>query len=142
MVCSTDISWAGRPKLGQAAWLWKPFRPPLHRHAPQRLEITPGWVVILCSDHGTEFLHFALGFKPSNSNSYILGNYPLEWLDFSLWMIQVESHPKIPQKVCRSAGFGPSSPNSVRFGSTLDMWFLRSNMHQNLWNSLDIMVMA
>ena len=28
------------------------------------------------------------------------------------------------------------------FGSILDMLFLRSNMHQNLWNSLDIMVVA
>ena len=50
--------------------------------------------------------------------------------------------PRFHRKVCRSAGFGPSGPNSVRFGSTLDMLFLRSNMHQNFWNSLDIMVMA
>ena len=57
-------------------------------------------------------------------------------------MILVKSHPKIPHKVCQSDGFGPSGPNSVRFGSILDMLFLRSNMHQNLWNSLVIMVMA
>ena len=50
--------------------------------------------------------------------------------------------PRFHRKVCLSAGFGPSGPNSVRFGSTLDMLFLRSNMHQNLWNSLVIMVMA
>jgi hypothetical protein len=57
-------------------------------------------------------------------------------------MTLVNSHAKIPQKVCRSAGFGPSCPNSVCFGSNLDMLFLRSNKYQNLWNSLDIMVMA
>ena len=66
----------------------------------------------------------------------------MEWLDFSLWMILVKSHAKIPQKVCRSAGFGPSGPNNVRFGSNLDMLSLKSNKHQNLWNSLVIMVMA
>src|SRR6185503_16440097 len=57
-------------------------------------------------------------------------------------MILVKSHAKIPQKVCRSVGSGPFGPNSVRFGSILDMLFLRSNMHQTLWNSLVIMVMA
>jgi hypothetical protein len=54
----------------------------------------------------------------------------------------VKSHAKIPLKVCRSAGFGPSGPNSVRFGSTLDMLFLKSNKYQNLWNSLVIMVLS
>ena len=54
-------------------------------------------------------------------------------------MILVKSHAK---KVCRSAGFGPSGPKSVRFGSTLDMLFLKSNKHQNLWNSSVIMVLA
>ena len=82
------------------------------------------------------------GFKPSGSNLYILRFTPLEWFDFSLWMILVKSHAKIPQKVCRSAEFGPFSPNSVCFGSILDMLFLRSNMCQNLWNLLVIMVMA
>ena len=57
-------------------------------------------------------------------------------------MILVKSHAKISQKVCQPAEFGPSGPNIVRFGSTLDMLFLSSNMHQNLWNSLVIMVMA
>jgi hypothetical protein len=96
----------------------------------------------LCSNHGPGCLHFGYGFKPSGSNLYILRSYPLEWLDFSLWIILVKSHAKIPQKVCQSAGFGPSGPNSVRFGSTLDMLFLKSNKHQNLWNSLVIMVMT
>ena len=108
VVRQTDVLWAGRPKLGRAAWLWKDLGPPLLRHAPQRLEITPGLVVILCSDRGIEFLRFAKGFKPSDSNSCILRNHPLEWLDFSLWIILVKSHAKIPPKVCRSAGFGPT----------------------------------
>ena len=95
----------------------------------------------MCSNHGPGCLHFGYGFKPSGSNLYILRSCPLEWLDFSLWMILVKSHAKIPQKVCRSAGFGPSGPNSVRFGSNLDMLSLRSNKHQNLWNSLVVMVM-
>ena len=116
VVRQTDIPWAGQPKLGRAAWLWRDFGPPLHQHTPQRLEITPGWVVILCSDHGTKFLCFAKGFKPSDSNLCIMGNHPLEWFDFSLWMILVKSHAKIPRKVCRSARFGPSGPNSVCFG--------------------------
>ena len=57
-------------------------------------------------------------------------------------MTLVKSHAKIPPKVCRSAGFGPSGPNSVCFGSNLDMLSLHSNKHQNLWNSLVIIVMA
>ena len=57
-------------------------------------------------------------------------------------MTLVKFHAKIPPKVYRSAEFGPSSPNNVRFGSNLDMLFLKSNKHQNLWNSLVIMVMA
>ena len=68
---------------------------------------------------------------------------PTHWNGLiSLWMILVKSHAKIPQKVCQLAGFGPSGPNSVRFGSTLDMLFLKSNKHQNLWNSSVIMVLA
>ena len=35
-----------------------------------------------------------------------------------------------------------SGLNSVRFGSNLDMSSLRSNKHQNLWNSLVVRVMA
>ena len=66
----------------------------------------------------------------------------LEWLGFSLYVTLVKSHAKIPPKVFRSAGFGPFSPNSVHFGSNLDMLFQKSNKHQNLWNSLVIMVMA
>ena len=57
-------------------------------------------------------------------------------------MTLVKFHAKNPPKVCPSAGFGPSGPNNIRFGSTLDMLFLKSNKHQNLWNSLVIMVMA
>ena len=75
--------------------------------------------------------------------SYVFqGPTRLKWLEFCLYVTLVKFHAKIPPKVCRSAGFGPSGPNSVRFGSTLDMSFLKSNKHQNLWNSLVIMVMA
>ena len=110
----------------------------------------------LLSDHGSmldrvsvEYLtmahvgfSFGYGFKPSGSKLYISGSNPLKWLAFSLYVTLVKSHAKIPPKVCRSAGLGPSGPNSVRFGSNSDMLSLRSNKHQNLWNSFVIMVMA
>ena len=87
---------------------------------------------------------FSFGYesKPSESKLCISRFNPLKWLGFSLYVTLVMFQAKIPQKVCRSAGFGPSGPNSVRFGSTLDMSFLKSNKHQNLWNSLVIMVMV
>ena len=85
---------------------------------------------------------FGYGSKPSGSKLCISGFSPLKWLGFSLYVTLVEFHTKIPPKVCRSAGFGPSGPNSVRFGSNLDMLFLKSNKHQNLWNSLVIIFMA
>ena len=85
---------------------------------------------------------FGYGSKPSGSKLCIFGSIPLKWLESSLYVTSVKFHAKIPPKVYRSAEFGPSSPNNVRFGSNLDMLFLKSNKHQNLWNSLVIMVMA
>ena len=85
---------------------------------------------------------FGYGSKPSGSKLCTSGFSPLKCLGFSLYVTLVKSHAKIPPKVCRSAGFGPSGPNSIRFGSNLDMSSLRSNKHQNLWNSLVVMVMA
>ena len=106
--------------------------------------------VTLLSDHGSildrvyvAYLTMALvgfsfgyGSKPSESKLYISGFGPLKWLGFSLYVTLVKFHAKIPPKVYRSAEFGPSSPNNVRFGSNLDMLFLKSNKHQNLCNSL------
>jgi len=85
---------------------------------------------------------FGYGFKPSGCKLYIFGSNPLEWLEFSLCVTLLKSHAKITPKVCRSAGFRPSGPNNVRFGSNLDLLFLKSNRHQNLWNSLVIMILA
>ena len=85
---------------------------------------------------------FGYGFKPSGSKLCISGSNSLKWLEFSLYLTLVKFHAKIPPKVCRSARFGPSGPNSVRFGSNLDMLSLHSNIHQNLWNSVVIIVMA
>ena len=85
---------------------------------------------------------FGYGSKPSGSKLCISGFSPLKWLGFSFYVTLVKFHANIPPKVCQSAGFGPSGPNNVRFGSNLDMLFLKSNKHQNLWNSLVIMVMA
>ena len=66
---------------------------------------------------------FSFGYvsKPSGSKLCISGYTPLGWLGFSLYVTLVKSHAKIPPKVCRSAGFEPSCPNSVRFGSNLDI---------------------
>ena len=112
--------------------------------------------VMLLSDHGSildrvyvEYLtmaqvgfSFGYGSKPSGSKLYIPGFSPLKWLGFSLYVTLVKFHAKVPPKVCRSAAFGPSGPSSIRFGSNLDMLFLKSNKHQNLWNSLVIMIMV
>jgi hypothetical protein len=85
---------------------------------------------------------FGYGFKPSGSKLCISGSNPLKWLEFSLYVTLVKFHAKIPPNICRSAGFRPSGPNNIRFGLSLDMSFLKSNKHQNLWKSLVIMVMA
>ena len=112
--------------------------------------------IMLLSDHGSILdrvyvaylimaqvgFSFEYGSKPSGSKLCISGFSPLKWLGFSLYVTLVKFHTKILSKLCRSAGFGPSGLNSVRFGSNLDMLFLKSNKHQNLWNSLVIMVMA
>ena len=112
--------------------------------------------VILLSDHGSildrEYVaylimaqvgfSFEYGSKPSGSKLCISGFSPLKWLGFSLYVTLVKFHTKILSKLCRSAGFEPSGPNNVRFGSNLNMLFLKSNKHQNLWNSLVIMIMA
>ena len=93
-------------------------------------------VDVLCLIMAQGGFSFGYGFKPSGCKLYIFGSNPLEWLEFSLY------HAKIPPKVCRLAGFEPSGPNNIRFGSTLDMLFLKSKKYQNLWNSLVIMILA
>ena len=105
-----SYSWAGRPASG-------------------------GLSVLRCTDmllsgHGSllnwvfaEYLtmaqvgfSFGYGTKPSGSKLCISCHILLEWLGFSLSVTLVKSHAKVPPKVRRSAGFGPSSPNGVRFG--------------------------
>ena len=73
-----------------------------------------------------------MGSSLPGPNYVFLGPTHLKWLEFSLYVTLVKSHAKIPPKVCQSAGFGPSGPNCVSFGSTLDMLFLKSNKDQKL----------
>ena len=100
--------------------------------------------VTLLSDHGSildrvyvEYLtmaqvgfSFGYGSKPFGSKLYISVFSPLKWLGFCLYVTLVKSHAKVPPEVCRSAGFGPSGPDNVCFGSNLDMLSLKSNSHQ------------
>ena len=99
-------------------------------------------VDVACLTMAQVGLSFGYVSKPSGSKLCISGSNPLKLFESSLYVTLIKFHAKIPPKVCRSAGFRPSDPNSVRFGSNLDMLFLKSNKHQNLWNSLVIMVMA
>jgi hypothetical protein len=76
-VCPTDVVWAGRPKLSLGGLALEAFRPSVVLTAPQRLEITPGWVDILCSDHGTEFLRFTLGVQAFRFQLVHSGKLPI-----------------------------------------------------------------
>ena len=139
------FSWAGQPGQGRAACpLWH-LDPPLHRHDPKWLDVAPG------EGSGLDMSRFFIvapdsPFVPRVSSLLIP---TCEFQVDSCWIVLDSPSRSLCKFLCQNstvdvpvARLGPSGLDIVCFGSILDMLFLRSNIHPNVWNLLDIMIMA
>ena len=106
--------------------------PPLHQHDDKRVHVLQEVGFRLGTECNTKcgpVFPLCFGLNPSNLIPIGLAwNYP-------------QDHTR--KVSCRNSIVDmPAGLGFTRFGSILDILSLHSNMHQNLWNSLDLVNLA